>query len=109
MSRPERKNDSILSRGRLELEIEFSAETLPQGQPEGSVQPTAERSMQHQVHPTLISQWKRHALGNLASLFEGSSDRREPDVEAITSPLYEQIGRLKVELDWVKKKSGGLT
>ncbi len=69
------------------------------------VKTTAELASEHQVHPTLISQWKRHALGNLASLFEGSSDRREPDVEAITSPLYEQIGRLKVELDWLKKKA----
>ena len=69
------------------------------------VKTTAELASEHQVHPTLISQWKRQALENLASLFEGGSTRAEPDVESITAPLYEQIGRLKVELDWLKKKA----
>lgn len=69
------------------------------------VKTTAELASEHQVHPTLISQWKRQALENLASLFEGGATRPEPDVEAVTAPLYEQIGRLKVELDWLKKKA----
>jgi putative transposase len=69
------------------------------------VKTTAELASEHQVHPTLISQWKRQALENLASLFEGVGTRVEPDVEAVTAPLYEQIGRLKVELDWLKKKA----
>lgn len=69
------------------------------------VKTTAELASEHQVHPTLISQWKRQALENLASLFEGGSTRAESDVESITAPLYEQIGRLKVELDWLKKKT----
>jgi putative transposase len=69
------------------------------------VKTTSELASEQQVHPTLISQWKRHALENLPSLFEGAGSRREPDVEAITAPLYEQIGRLKVELDWLKKKA----
>jgi transposase-like protein len=69
------------------------------------VKTTAELASEHQVHPTLISQWKRQALENLASLFEGGSTHVEPDVEAVTAPLYEQIGRLKVELDWLKKKA----
>jgi putative transposase len=69
------------------------------------VKTTAELASEHQVHPTLISQWKRQALENLASLFEGGGTRAAPDVEAVTAPLYEQIGRLKVELDWLKKKA----
>jgi putative transposase len=69
------------------------------------VKTTTELASEQQVHPTLISQWKRHALEHLPSLFEGAGSRREPDVEAITAPLYEQIGRLKVELDWLKKKA----
>jgi len=72
------------------------------------VKTTAELASAHQVHPTLTSQWKRQALEHLASLFEGGRTRTEPDVEAITAPLYEQIGRLKVELDWLKKKAGRL-
>jgi putative transposase len=69
------------------------------------VKTTAELASEHQVHPTLISQWKRQALENLASLFEAGGTRAAPDVEAVTAPLYEQIGRLKVELDWLKKKA----
>jgi putative transposase len=69
------------------------------------VKTTAELASEQQVHPTLISQWKRQALENLASLFEAAGTRVEPDVEAVTAPLYEQIGRLKVELDWLKKKA----
>ena len=69
------------------------------------VKTTAELASEHQVHPTLISQWQRQALENLASLFEGGSTRAAPDVEAVTAPLFEQIGRLKVELDWLKKKA----
>ena len=63
----------------------------------------AELASEHQVHPTLLSQWKRQALENWASLFEGGITRSPPDIEAISAPLYEQFGRLKVELDWLKK------
>jgi putative transposase len=69
------------------------------------VKTTAELASEQQVHPTLISQWKRQALENLASLFEGGKTGTEPDLEAVTAPLYEQIGRLKVELDWLIKKA----
>jgi putative transposase len=66
---------------------------------------TAELAAEHQVHPTQINEWKRHALDNLSTLFESARARPEPDPETATAPLYEQIGRLKVELDWLKKKS----
>jgi hypothetical protein len=44
----------------------------------------------------LINQWKHQALEKLVNLFEGGGTRAEFDVEAITAPLYEQIGRLKI-------------
>jgi transposase-like protein len=58
-----------------------------------------------QVHPTQISQWKRQAADGLPGVFQGSSARPESSVEAITAPLYEQIGRLQMELGWLKKKA----
>ncbi len=65
----------------------------------------AELASEFQVHPAQISQWKRHAVEGLPGLFQGPSLPAKRSPEAITGPLYEQIGRLKVELDWLKKKA----
>lgn len=68
------------------------------------VKTASELASEFQVHPTQISQWKRLALDDLSTLFESASTPREPTLEQATAPLYEEIGRLKVELDWLKKK-----
>ena len=64
----------------------------------------AELAKLHQVHPVQISQWKRQLLNGL---FEYGAASRRPDPEKLQVELYEQIGRLQMELAWVKKKSGG--
>lgn len=52
---------------------------------------------------------KQHALKNLAALFSDGSARGEQAAhEELQARLYQQIGQLKVELDWLKKKSGAL-
>lgn len=56
-----------------------------------------------EVHPGLVTQWKRVALEGLPELF--AKPRKKDDSEALATRLYEEIGRLKVELDWLKKKS----
>jgi transposase-like protein len=56
------------------------------------------------VHPTQIHQWKRKLQEEAGELFErGNGARRAEAFEA--TELYEQIGRLKMELDWLKKKA----
>jgi hypothetical protein len=51
-----------------------------------------------------VNQWKRKLLDDAAGLFERENGSRR--IEAFeTTELYEQIGRLKMELDWLKKKS----
>jgi transposase-like protein len=60
----------------------------------------------HQVHPVQISQWKKQLLDGVEGLFENGSACRRPDLEKLQTELYEQIGRLQMELAWVKKKSG---
>jgi transposase-like protein len=59
----------------------------------------------HQVHPVQISQWKKQLLDGLEGLFENASASRRADPEKLQTELYEQIGRLQMELAWVEKKS----
>jgi transposase-like protein len=66
----------------------------------------AELAKEHQVHPVQISQWKKQLLDGLEGLFGIGSASRRPDPEKAHAALYEQIGRLQMELAWVKKKSG---
>ena len=67
-----------------------------------------ELASQHGVHPTLIHAWKKQLLGGAEDLFSQGSKAAAQDHEALHAQLYEQIGRLQMELDWVKKKSAGL-
>ena len=65
----------------------------------------AELAKVFQVHPVQISQWKRQLLDGAESLF-GDGRRREHDESlAIQAQLYEQIGRLNMEVEWLKKKA----
>jgi transposase-like protein len=57
-----------------------------------------------EVHPNLVTLWKKRALTELPRVFSEQAARGASDVEANETRLYEQIGRLKVELDWLKKK-----
>ena len=57
----------------------------------------------HQVHPTLIHSLKKHLLAGLEDLFAHPAKVAASDHEAEKAQLYEQIGRLQMELSWVKK------
>ena len=56
------------------------------------------------VHATQIGQWKRRLLEGAAELFADGHRRQTDDHEAVVAELYEQIGRLQMELAWLKKK-----
>jgi transposase-like protein len=64
----------------------------------------SELSSMFKVHSTVIAHWKRQLLDGAAGIFEGGNGARAKSGEELTGPLYEQIGRLKVEVDWLKKK-----
>ncbi len=66
----------------------------------------AQLAKEHQVHPVQISQWKKQLLDGLEDIFENGSASRRPDPEKLQAELYEQIGRLQMELAWVKKNPG---
>lgn len=66
------------------------------------VRTLSELSVTYGVHPTVIAQWKRQLVRGASEVFRrGNGARRE---EELTGPLYEEIGRLKMEIDWLKKK-----
>ena len=57
------------------------------------------------VHPVQITQWKRQLLDASPDIFEsGSASRREREQEHLVEQLYQQIGQLKMEVDWLQKK-----
>lgn len=67
---------------------------------------TAEIASAYGVHPNQISKWKRQVLDELPGIFSGRHEKKEAQGRELIDQLYQQIGQLKVELDWLKKKSG---
>jgi putative transposase len=65
----------------------------------------AELSSGFGVHPNQIRKWRKQLLECLPDLFTDRRKKRDKDQEELVSELYRQIGQLKVELDWLKKKS----
>ena len=65
----------------------------------------AELSSVFEVHSTMITRWKREALEHLPSIFSDKNHKKDLNNEVLIGSLYQQIGQLKVELDWLKKKS----
>ena len=57
------------------------------------------------VHPTLIHAWKKQLLAGAETLFAHGTTTATSDHGAVQAELYEQIGRLKMEVEWVKKKA----
>jgi transposase-like protein len=62
-----------------------------------------ELAAEYGIHPTQISQWKRQLLEGLPELFSSRRGKRAREEEALQEELYQEIGRLKMELEWVKK------
>jgi transposase len=66
----------------------------------------AELSSIYSVHATQITKWKKQALEILAFGFGTAQKQREKDDLEMVQELYRQIGRMKVEIDFLKKKMG---
>jgi transposase len=96
MARQKRQSYSATLKGKVAMEALREAHTV------------AEIASKHKIHPTLVTRWKGQAVAGLPDLFaDGRTSGRggnSGNEEKLARELYEQIGRLKMENDWLKKK-----
>ena len=88
-----RKNHDAIFKAKVALEAVKSEKTISQ------------ISSEYGVHSNQIGQWKKHLLQELSTLFSDKRKRVDSAAEAEKDELYRQIGQMKVELEWLKKKS----
>jgi transposase-like protein len=62
----------------------------------------------YEVDPSQIGTWKQQLQREFPQMFSGQRHKHDHDHEALQAQLYQQIGQLKVALDWLKKKAGRL-
>jgi len=65
----------------------------------------AQISSEFGIHPNQIRQWRRHLLEVLPDVFSDRRKKADRERNELEDELYRQIGQLKVELEWLKKKS----
>ena len=61
------------------------------------------------IHTSLVNRWKQKAINGLPEIFDGKQTNTIKAMEAERDRLYQQIGKLQVELDWLKKTTGHLS
>ena len=88
-----RRNHSAAFKSKVALEAVKKEKTI------------AQLSSEFGIHPNQITQWRKQLLDELPDIFSRKRKKKESDAEALEAELYRQIGQLKVELDWLKKKS----
>ena len=88
-----KKNYSAAFKSRVALEAIKAEKTM------------AEIASQFEVHPNQVTKWKKQALEAMPDIFADKRRKKKKDKQN-SDELYRQIGQLKVELDWLKKKSG---
>ena len=65
-----------------------------------------EIAQEYGVHPVQVGQYKKLILSQASNLFDGKRGPKPVDEHAEPERLYSEIGKLKMQLDWLKKKSG---
>ena len=70
------------------------------------VKSMTEIASEYEIHPSQIGKWKRQLLEAVPGIFSDKGQRDRASEEQLQSRLYEEVGRLKMELDWLKKRVG---
>ena len=94
MSEQKRKNFSSQHKAKVALEAIRGAKTVN------------EIAQEFGVHPTQVGLWKKELQEQASSIFDTKRGPKPVDQSASPERLYSEIGRLKMDLDWLKKKSG---
>jgi transposase len=89
-------------RSRRKFSSEFKAKVVLEALRERST--IEELARKYELHPTQINLWKKEAVSNLSSVFGKGADADNDDKEQQMDKLYSQIGQLKVENDFLKKR-----
>jgi transposase len=104
MAADEKRESVVSEKKRKVLSGEFKAKVALEAI--RGVRSVNEIAQEFGVHPTQVGQWKKELLEQAGSLFEIKRGPKPVDESASPERLYSEIGRLKMELDWLKKKSG---
>ena len=94
MKTRQRRNFSAEMKSRIALEAIKGQKTIQ------------EIASHYGVHPNQVTKWKRQAIESMSSVFVDRRSRTDTSEETVKAELYQQIGEMRVELDWLKKRSG---
>ena len=93
-----------MKKGRRNHSAEFKARVALEAIK--GIKSMTELASEYEVHPNQISKWKKQVLAELPGIFSDRRKREENSEGELKARLYQQIGQLQFELDWLKKKSG---